>query len=120
MECFPPQLPPRPQDFNRISIPLPIPIPLDTREDDSEELKRPNPENESSLIKINGNTNSAMPVMPAPPSGSLVIDNARYEKLLNLLISIHLHFSLLISFQKCSNKLFCFEQEQWASDHEWQ
>lgn len=69
----PPQLPPRPQDFNRISIPLPIPIPLTTGEEDNEESgvrpKTPRQESEASLMSTNGNgnNNSTLPPMPTAP-----------------------------------------------------
>ena len=71
----PPQLPPRPQDFNRISIPLPIPIPLDTKNGDTEESdvslhpNTPRQDSKKSLMSINGNTDSSLvpPSMPPPP-----------------------------------------------------
>ena len=82
----PPQLPPRPQDFNRISIPLPIPIPLDTRNDEDnipdDELirpKTPRQDSEASVVlstNVNGNNNSTFPTMPPPPKG-LSFDNSR-------------------------------------------
>ena len=70
----PPQLPPRPQDFNHISIPLPQPIPLDlSLDEESDELRprTPRQESSSSLISINGNgnNNTTFPIMPPLPQG---------------------------------------------------
>jgi hypothetical protein len=73
----PPQLPPRPQDFNRISIPLPKPIPiglLDSVDEESDELPHRTSRQESSasliVLNDNGNNNSTLPTMPPLPTGS--------------------------------------------------
>ena len=74
----PPQLPPRPQDLNRVSIPLPISIPMGSIDDDNDDSlasahpKNPRQESTASMMSTNGisinNNNSALPQMPPPLS----------------------------------------------------